>query len=619
LIPPRAKEAFILNPRIPSPESGIQNPESRIKNPAAWLIIIVAWAAIYLPGLGTRELQGEEARRVLPGRTMIQTGDWIVPRSAGRIYNRKPPMVNWAAAAAIKLTGKMNEWTVRLPSVLGILAMTLCVYGLGRTFLGGDGAFFAAIACLTNIGFIEKGRLIEIEALYISFFGIALMLWLHFWWREKPTAAWLTSMPVLGLAFLTKGPVHLWYFYAIIIAIMLGERTLSTGARTPPSAAEMEHGRPRPQPLLKHLLSWPHLLGLALFLATFLPWALTNAALNPEKDSGAVWSEQITHRLGFSEFDLTSWLLQIPQSLINFLPWALLLPLAWNKNIVAQWKAMGRRGVWIRALRNGLVIAFLIIAVLPSSRPRFMLPLNVAGAVLLAMTLFSTMDKVWTARIHTVLRRLIKLSHFVILLAVVVLLYGVLMGLFVGYYSGAANQAGQPLTGLKWLTPSLVEAIVFSAVILLAWRKLKPVCYALLEDVKVSMRTKLAVIASVFTGWVMIFCGWLLFMHLAARDSHLHPFAAEIRAHTGPDAPLILFRVQERMWPFYLGLSCREIAFQKELPTSAPWIITPKEDRDENLAILMPHYGPPKSEQIIKEPATGDAGGKGTEYVLLGY
>jgi hypothetical protein len=66
-------------------------------------------------------------------------------------------------------------------------------------------------------------------------------------------------------------------------------------------------------------------------------------------------------------------------------------------------------------------------------------------------------------------------------------------------------------------------------------------------------------------------------------------------------------------------LSCREIAFQKELPDHAQWIITPKKDRDENLAILTPRYGQPKSEQILKEPATGDAGGKGTEYVLLGF
>ena len=68
---------------------------------AAIALILASWAVIYLPGLNIREVQGEEARRVLPGRTMLQTGDWVVPRSAGRVYNRKPPLINWVSAAAI--------------------------------------------------------------------------------------------------------------------------------------------------------------------------------------------------------------------------------------------------------------------------------------------------------------------------------------------------------------------------------------------------------------------------------------------------------------------------------------------------------------------------------------
>ena len=42
----------------------------------------------------------------------------------------------------------------------------------------------AAIFTLTNIGLMEKGRLAEIEALYLSLFGIALCLWLGAWQRE---------------------------------------------------------------------------------------------------------------------------------------------------------------------------------------------------------------------------------------------------------------------------------------------------------------------------------------------------------------------------------------------------------------------------------------------------
>lgn len=340
----------------------------------AWLgclIVCVVWASIYLPALGTRELQGEEARRVLPGRTMLQTGDWIVPRSAGKIYNRKPPLVNWAAAAAIRITGRMDEWTVRMPSVLAILVMALCVFWFARAWLQTSGALFAAIASLANIGFIEKGRLIEIEALYMALFGIALVLWMSAWWRDRRWLAWLGSMLVLGVGFLAKGPVHVWYFYAIVFGILAAEKRL------------------------RELLSWRHWAGLALFVLVWLPWVLANSGGNPQKDSGKVWAEQITHRLGFVEFSVTDWLLQIPQSLVNFLPWALLLPLAWDRRVIAQWDSLGRRGVWIRGLRNGLVVGFLVIALLPSSRPRFMLPLNVAAALLIADILAMVLPDRW--------------------------------------------------------------------------------------------------------------------------------------------------------------------------------------------------------------------------------
>lgn len=550
-------------------------PSPSLRPALAWLVIVIAWTAIYLPALGTRELQGEEARRVLPGRTMLQTGDWIVPRSAGRIYNRKPPMVNWAAAAAIKLTGRMDEWTVRMPSVVGILAMTLCVFGLGRAFLGTDCGLFAAIVCLTNIGFIEKGRLIEIEALYISLFGIALMLWLHFWWREKPSAAWLSSLPVLGLGFLTKGPVHVWYFYAIVIAIILAE---SRGARAP---------APRPLILLLH---WSHLLGIALFLAAFLPWALANAARNPQKDSGAVWSEQITHRLGFSEFDFTSWLLQIPQSLINFLPWALLLPLAWNKTIVAQWDSLGRTGLWIRALRNGLAIAFLVIAVLPSSRPRFMLPLNLAGAVLLALVLPLAGQRL--------LARLAKGSSILSTAAWLVGLVACVLAWFITFVRPPSGEAH----ALVVVALLLVGGFLFT----LQRRQ------ALGEGILRVAFHGLAVAVTCVAFLAFVASG------PATAGDQLRPFAAEIRSRTGP-APILLFRTQERMWPFYLGLSCREIAFQKELPDHAPWVMTPKKGRDENLAILEPRYGKPLTETLIAEPDTNDAGGNGTEYVLFQF
>ena len=69
------------------------------------LLVIAIWAAIYLPGLGTLEIKGEEGRRILPAVTMLQTGNYLVPHVGSEPYFRKPPLVNWLVAASFKIFG----------------------------------------------------------------------------------------------------------------------------------------------------------------------------------------------------------------------------------------------------------------------------------------------------------------------------------------------------------------------------------------------------------------------------------------------------------------------------------------------------------------------------------
>src|SRR5438874_1185845 len=126
----------------------------------SFCFVIVCWAAIYLPGLGSLEIKGEEGRRILPAVTMLETGNYLVPQVGSEPYFRKPPLVNWLVAASFKLTGIRNEWTARLPSVLCVLLVGLGFLTVARSSLGPNGSLFAALIWLANAGMIEKGRLI---------------------------------------------------------------------------------------------------------------------------------------------------------------------------------------------------------------------------------------------------------------------------------------------------------------------------------------------------------------------------------------------------------------------------------------------------------------------------
>lgn len=325
----------------------------------AFAFVFLCWAAIYLPGLGSLEIKGEEGRRILPAVTMIESGNYLVPQVGSEPYFRKPPLVNWLVAGSFKLTGVRNEWTARLPSVLWILVVALAFLTVARRSLGPNGALFAALIWLVNFGIIEKGRLIEIEALYVSLFGLALVCWLSCWQQRRSSwLTWTAPWVFLGLGLLAKGPLHLLFFYAVVIAVLY-------------RAGE-----------LRKLLTPAHFLGLLIMMGIFAAWAVPYWQMMRGSNVGGNWSAQLTGRFTGDDFKLGSWLLNIPRGLAYFLPWTLLLPLVAK----TRWAA-DRDRTLAHGLAWGAAVPFIVVNLLPGALPRYSMPALVPACWLMAMTL----------------------------------------------------------------------------------------------------------------------------------------------------------------------------------------------------------------------------------------
>jgi 4-amino-4-deoxy-L-arabinose transferase-like glycosyltransferase len=329
---------------------------------------VAIWAGIYLPTLGTLELKGEEGRRILPGQTMLRTGDWIVPQVGGEDYLRKPPMINWLAAASFRLTGVENEWTARLPSVLGVLIIALVIFLAGVSWLGHPAAFAAAIFTITNIGMMEKGRLLEIDALYSAFTGVAIVAWLRGWMLGRPWLTWLAAGVALGLGYLLKGPVHLLFFYAVVVAVLW-------------KAGE-----------LRKMLHPAHLLGVLVAVGLVALWWVPFQARTG--GAGGAMIYQLTDRLDGSDFDLSGWLLNIPRGLSNFLPWCLFLLVAW---VPLHPDAPHKLRALIAGLRWAIIASFVAVSLAPGSLPRYTMPVTVPFALLIALVLTwgTVPDRLW--------------------------------------------------------------------------------------------------------------------------------------------------------------------------------------------------------------------------------
>jgi 4-amino-4-deoxy-L-arabinose transferase-like glycosyltransferase len=329
-------------------------------------VVLLIWAAVYLPGLGSLPIKGEEGRRILPAISMIETGNYLVPQVGGEAYFSKPPLINWLVAESFKVFGRRNEWTARLPSALSVLAVAIALVTVARASLRPPASTIAAVIWLTNAGMIEKGRLIEIEALYVSLCALAIIFWLSFWEQQK--SAWLVWIPAsifLGLGWLAKGPLHLVFFYAIVFTILWQSKSW------------------------RALFDPAHFAGILIMVGIFAAWAIPFTQETGGVLTATKWSNQFIGRLRGNDFKFSSWIWNIPRGLVYFLPWTALLPLVRFGIFHEEKDRIVARGlVW------GTVVPFALINLLPGSLPRYAMPTIVPASWLLAMTL-SVENLVW--------------------------------------------------------------------------------------------------------------------------------------------------------------------------------------------------------------------------------
>src|SRR6266404_8730201 len=330
------------------------------------LIVILLWAALYLPGLGSLAIKGEEGRRILPGITMLQTGNYLVPQVGGETYFRKPPLINWLVAGSFKLFRHQNEWTARMPSAISVLLVAIAFVTVARPSLGNRASTIAALMWLMNAGIIEKGKLVEIEALYVSLCALAIIFWLSFWLQNKSQwLIWTVPFVFLGLGWLAKGPLHLVFFYGVVIAVAWKERKW------------------------KALVHPAHFLGIIIMLGMFAAWAIPFVQATNQATATTKWSQQLTGRLRGTDFQFTRWILNIPHGLLYLLPWLLFLPLIRFRNFTVEDEQR-----LARALAWAAVVPLAIVDLVPGSIPRYAMPALIPAIWLLAMT-FSSENATW--------------------------------------------------------------------------------------------------------------------------------------------------------------------------------------------------------------------------------
>ncbi len=212
-----------------------------------WLLFIAVASSFYLNLWAVPLFDLDEGAFSEATREMFTRGDFISTYLDGQPRYDKPILIYWFQALSVMLFG-VNEFAFRLPSALAGTGWVLAVLFFLRRVRDERTGLIAAIITATVLAVSIMSRAATADAL-LNFFIASAMFSLFLYWRERERRWLLLTFGLIGLGFLTKGPVAVLVPLAVSFTFFAVQRELKAWLRMVFDPA-----------------------GIVLFLAVALPW-----------------------------------------------------------------------------------------------------------------------------------------------------------------------------------------------------------------------------------------------------------------------------------------------------------------------------------------------------------
>ncbi|HEY2498079.1 MAG TPA: glycosyltransferase family 39 protein [Candidatus Angelobacter sp.] len=242
---------------------GLLASHSSARNKAFIGVIVLVWAVIYFTTLFQPPLMDDaDTVHAEAAREMAQNNDWVTLRiNGGFRYLEKAPLMYWFVAASYKIFG-VHDWSTRLPIALGMLALLLVMYRMGRRFYGDEGGLYAALALGTGFGPFIYTRFLIPEMLVALWLALGFDFFLTSLEQsdrgEQPSLLVCWGLAAtMALNVLTKGLIGLVFPVGTIFLFLLLTKNL------------------------RHLLRLRLFSCFLIFLAIAAPWHLLAGFRNP--------------------------------------------------------------------------------------------------------------------------------------------------------------------------------------------------------------------------------------------------------------------------------------------------------------------------------------------------
>lgn len=212
-----------------------------------WLLFVAVASSFYLNLWAVPLFDLDEGAFSEATREMFERGDFISTWLDGQPRYDKPILIYWFQALSVALFG-INEFAFRLPSALAGTGWVLAVWFFMTRVCDERSGLVAAIITATALEVSIMSRAATADAL-LNLFIASSMFSLFLYWRERERRWLLLTFGLIGLGFLTKGPVAVLVPLASSFIFFAAQRELKAWLR---------------------MVFDP--VGIALFLAVALPW-----------------------------------------------------------------------------------------------------------------------------------------------------------------------------------------------------------------------------------------------------------------------------------------------------------------------------------------------------------
>ncbi len=332
------------------------------KNNIIWFLSLLILALfLWLINLGNVPLRDwDEGYYAKVAQDMFQSGNWLYLTYADQPFLLKPPLIIWLINISYHLIG-ISEFSTRFPCALLTALGVPLLYLVGKNIFSKPlPAILSSLVYLTLLPIVRHGRLAMIDGIINTFFIFSIFCLV----KSKKEPVWAIGFGIgLGLIALSKG------ILVLALGGILGIYILWDN----------------PKILLKNSMLW---LGLLIGFLPVISWYYLQINYYGEQFIQVHFLQQNFDRLSTAvEGNSGSPWYYLLELIKYSLPWLLFLP----SGLILAWKQ--RKHSWAKLVLTGLIIFLVIITMMGTKLPWYIMPIYPFFALSIGYYLFSLYER----------------------------------------------------------------------------------------------------------------------------------------------------------------------------------------------------------------------------------